>query len=1111
MNAGRWYPTVTVLANGDVLVVSGSIDDIVGVNPVPQVFQVGSGTWRNLAELGQDLYPQMLLAPNGKVFNSGPTRDTRYLDTAGSGTWSFVAKRVGPYRDYGSAVMYAPGKVLVMGGGDPPTNTAEVIDLNQPSPTWRAVGSMAVARRQLNATLLPDGNVLVTGGTSSPGFNDPAGAVHAAELWNPTTEQWTTLASSSGIPRVYHSTAVLLPDGRVLSMGGNGDPQRNSEIYSPPYLFKGTRPTITSAPTSVAYGQSFFVETPDAAAISKVTMLRLSSVTHAFDMSQHISTLSFSQATGGLNVVAPSGGTAAPPGHYLLFILNGSGVPSVGSIVQVGGGGSGPAAPTLTFLSPSSAVAGGPAFTLTVNGSNFESVSVVRWNGANRTTTFVSATQLTAAIPAADVAAAGSASVTVANQGETVSNALTFTITGANASSTIWPTSIVPGVVDSGPDNAVQLGVKFRSDVAGTIRGIRFYKSAGNTGTHVASLWSSTGTRLATATFTNETASGWQEVSFATPVAISANTVYVASYHTTTGHYSLNSNYFSAGVDNPPLHALASAGSGGNGVYRYGNNSAAFPNKTSNAANYWVDVSFAPGSAPTLNSIAVTPGNPSINTGATQQFTATGSYSDGSTQNLTSQVTWTSSDSSVATIISGGLASGVSAGTTTITAAMPGVSGFTTLAVQAPQAPTLNSITVTPANPTIIAGATQQFTATGTYSNGSTQNITSQATWTSSSTAVATINASGLATGVSAGSATITAALSGVTGSASLTVQSPPTLSSISVTPANPTINTGATQQFTATGTYSNGSTQNITSQVTWTSSSTAVATINASGLATGASAGSTMITAGLSGVTGSTTLTVQAASLAITTTSLPNGTLNVAYSATLAASGGTLPYTWSISVGSLPPGLTLNSSSGAIGGTPTATGSYGFTVQVSDAGNAQTATRALSITVAAASSSVTIWPSTATPAFVDQGPDNPVALGVKFYSDVGGAITGIRFYKSSANTGTHVGRLWSSTGTLLATATFTGETASGWQQANFTTPVTISANTIYVASYHTSVGHYSYNPNYFSTNRDNSPLHAPLSGGSWGGNGVYAYGGSSTFPNQTYNANNYWVDVVFQ
>ena len=118
--------------------------------------------------------------------------------------------------------------------------------------------------------------------------------------------QWTTLDSSLPIPRVYHSTAVLLPDGRVLSMGGNGDPQKNSEIYSPPYLFKGTRPTITSAPTSVVYGQSFFVQTPDAAAISKVTMLRLSSVTHSFNMSQYINTLSFSQATGASTLWLPT-------------------------------------------------------------------------------------------------------------------------------------------------------------------------------------------------------------------------------------------------------------------------------------------------------------------------------------------------------------------------------------------------------------------------------------------------------------------------------------------------------------------------------------------------------------------------------------------------------------------------------------------------------------------------------------------------------------------------------------------------------------------------------------------------------------------------------------
>jgi galactose oxidase len=132
---------------------------------------------------------------------------------------------------------------------------------------------------------------------------------------------------------VYHSAALLLPDGRVLSTGGNGFP--DTEIYSPPYLFKGTRPTITSAPASVAYRQSFFVGTPNASAISKITMLRLSSVTHAFNMSQYINQLSFSQTTGGLNVTAPASGNVAPPGYYLLFLLNGSGVPSVAKFVRL--------------------------------------------------------------------------------------------------------------------------------------------------------------------------------------------------------------------------------------------------------------------------------------------------------------------------------------------------------------------------------------------------------------------------------------------------------------------------------------------------------------------------------------------------------------------------------------------------------------------------------------------------------------------------------------------------------------------------------------------------------------------------------------------------------
>ena len=201
---------------------------------------------------------------------------------------------------------------------------------------------------------------------------------------------------------------------------------------------------------------------------------------------------------------------------------------------------------------------------------------------------------------------------------------------------------------------AVEVGVKFRSDVAGTIQGIRFYKAAANTGTHIGNLWTSNGTRLATATFSDETASGWQQALFATPVAIASNTVYVASYHANNGHYSADLNYFPAkGVDNPPLHALTNGVSGGNGVYAYGVEQR-LPQPDLQCRQLlggcgisgWgfanPDVHY--GDAGELQHLD----------GASQQFTATGTYSDGSTQNITSQATWTSSNTGVATINAAG-------------------------------------------------------------------------------------------------------------------------------------------------------------------------------------------------------------------------------------------------------------------------------------------------------------------------------------------------------------------------------------------------------------------------------------------------------------------------
>jgi hypothetical protein len=341
MNDARWYPTVTTLPNGDALVVGGDIDLTQGVNPLAQVYQVATGTWRNLttAQLILPWYPRLFVAPNGTVFNAGPESASRYLHTSGTGAWSAGPLMIGGERFYGSAVLYGPGKILTMGGGDPhgaspPTNSAEVIDLNQPAPGWRAVGSMQFGRRQLNAVLLPDGKVLAVGGTSGPGFNDSTSPVHEAELWDPATETWSVMARASA-PRLYHSSALLLPDGRVLTTGGNG--YTAAEAYEPPYLFKGVRPVITTAPSRVPHGFAFSVTTPNAANIRRVTMVRLPSTTHGFDENQRFNELSFVTAPGALTVRAPASAADAPPGHYMLFILDGNDVPSVAKIFQLGG------------------------------------------------------------------------------------------------------------------------------------------------------------------------------------------------------------------------------------------------------------------------------------------------------------------------------------------------------------------------------------------------------------------------------------------------------------------------------------------------------------------------------------------------------------------------------------------------------------------------------------------------------------------------------------------------------------------------------------------------------------------------------------------------------
>ncbi|MFA6546620.1 MAG: galactose oxidase-like domain-containing protein [Limisphaerales bacterium] len=368
MNAGRWYPTVTMLGNGDLLVEAGTVDIPTDVNKTAQIWQIANGAWRNLtgaaAQHGvfpvwANYYPFMYLAPNGKVFNAGPQQMSRYLDTAGTGLWTDVAPSSLVYRDYGTSVLYDDGKIMIHGGNPPegytqpsiyaqtatiyPSRVTEVINLNDPTPAWRQTAQANTGRRLGTAVLLPDGKVFLCNGSSSPGFNIAAGKVLLSEMWDPATEVWTPMAPNVRY-RGYHSNALLLPDGRVLATGG-GHPnppddlaEASAEIYSPPYLFRGARPTITTAPANVTFGEKFTVTTPDAAGITNVVWIRFGNTTHNFDQNQRINRLAFSAGNGQLTVTAPSDPNLCPPGQYMLFILNTNGVPAVARTVRIGMG-----------------------------------------------------------------------------------------------------------------------------------------------------------------------------------------------------------------------------------------------------------------------------------------------------------------------------------------------------------------------------------------------------------------------------------------------------------------------------------------------------------------------------------------------------------------------------------------------------------------------------------------------------------------------------------------------------------------------------------------------------------------------------------------------------
>lgn len=499
---------------------------------------------------------------------------------------------------------------------------------------------------------------------------------------------------------------------------------------------------------------------------------------------------------------------------------------------------------------------------------------------------------------------------------------VSVTVTAATTKS-LWGYGDQPTTVFTQDVNAVELGLRFMSSQDGAVTGVRFYKGEKNVGPHTASLWTATGSSLATAAFSGETFSGWQTATFGTPVSITAGVVYVASYHT-NGFYSSDENYFTSARVRAPLTALADS-DGGNGVYHYGTSSV-FPDTPAAGTNYWVDVIFTPSPPP------------------------------------------------------------------------PPPAGQTLFAVSdAPAAITVSDASAVELGVRFQAGVAGSIAAIRFYKGPNNVGAHEGRLWTIG------------------GGLLATASFSGETASGWQTANF--------TTPVTIAANTPYIASYHSNGFYS----------------------VTENGFATAK-------------VSGDLTAPADAAGA-------PNGVYAYGPSGSF-------------------PSSTFNKSNYFVdvvfnaGSTPPPSGQSLFTAADAPA----------TLTVSDAQS---------------------VELGVKFQSSAAGTITGVRFYKGPQNVGAHEAHLWSAAGVLLATATFVNETTTGWQEILFATPVTITAGATYVASYHTS-GFYSVDANYFASAHVSGALTAPSSSAS-GGNGVYLYGAAAAFPNQSFNASNYWVDVIFE
>jgi hypothetical protein len=687
---------------------------------------------------------------------------------------------------------------------------------------------------------------------------------------------------------------------------------------------------------------------------------------------------------------------------------------------------------------------------------------------------------------------------------------------GGSCPCTLFTDSTVPAIVTDNEAASVELGIKFTADTDGVVTGVRFYKGPQNVGTHTGSLWTASGTQLATATFTNESSTGWQTVTFATPVSITAGTTYVASYHTTVGFYSATVGaYSSAGFDNFPLHVPVNGG-----MYSY---AGGFPNSTS-SADYGVDVVFTVPASVVPKVTATDPADGDTNIGSstpvTVQFSTSvlaGTTTVAMTQNGGGSVAGTTAlDAVHQTLTFTPNAALAQDATYTVT-----VSGARTLSGTLMDAPVSWSFstsgstcpcTLFPSNskPAVTDSGDGSALSLGTqfvpsqdgyitavrfYKSAANTGAHTGSIWSASGTRLSTVTFSN-ETSSGWQKATLSHPVAVTAGTTYVVSYYAPNGHYSYTTHYFDSTYSGGTMSVPggSNGLYQYGSDSFPTN--TYGNANYWVDVVFSTSAGTDSTPPSVASTTPIDGSTSVSTAVNPSAQL---TEPIDPATLVMTVkSASGTNVAGTASFDSSSNVATFDPSGALDRGV-----------KYTVSLTASDtAGNAMANPYTWSFTTAQPSPQpgvcpCSVWDDAATPDMLSSTDTRSVELGVQFTSDQSGQITGMRFYKGAKNIGTHVGTLWSASGQQLATGTFTGESTQGWQTLTFATPVLVSAGTTYVVSYHASNGGFSATSGMFASNGvDNAPLHVPAHAG------LYVYG-DRAFPTTASDAN-YWVDPVF-